>query len=204
MVVRRIKDRWHNSTPDDSERVVLSEKSLQDHASAMAFINWRLALNGAINLHAEDFRYDSDQQRIGVISEFLAFQIQLIDRLSHEFLEHEERAVLINELCQKVADQMQGNLVDIAGPGNYRPPFIALLNKRFNDYSEFSYKENLPSYDLKRYFGHRILEILGDDQTNRWVIDQIIDLDAPELVAQNVKSLNRLFGREGGDAGKSR
>jgi len=202
MVVRRIKDRWHNSTPEDGGRVVLDEKSHEDHASALAFINWRLALNAAINLHAEDFRYDTDQQRIGVISEFLAFQLQLVDRLSHEFLSDDERALLINELCQKVADQMQDNLVDIAGPGNYRPPFIALLNQRFGEYAEFTYKEGLPGYDQKRFFGHRILEILGEDQTNRWVIDQIIDLDAPDLIAQNVKSLNRLFGRDA-QSGKS-
>lgn len=196
MVVKRIKDKWHNSTPENSHRVVLDEKTLVDQATALAFINWRLALNAAINLHAEDFRYDDDKQRIGVISEFLAFQIQLIDRLSHEFLEDSERETLVNELCQRVADQMQSNLLDIAGPGNYRPPFIALLNKRFAEYSEFNYKEGLPGYDSKRFFGHRILEILGEDQTNRWVIDQIIDLDAPDLVSQNVKSLNRLFGRE--------
>ncbi|MEE9319649.1 MAG: hypothetical protein V3U76_04315 [Granulosicoccus sp.] len=196
MVVRRIKDRWHNSTPKDTERDILIEKTMQDQASALSFIIWRLALNGAINLHAEDFRYDDDRQRIGVISEFLAFQIQHIDRLGHACLEIDERKSLLEALCGRVADLMQDNLTDIAGPGDYRPPFIALLNTRFAEYAQCKYDAGQPGFDALRYFGSSVLQIMGEDQTNRWVIDQIIAIDAQELVEQTTKSFNRLFGHE--------
>ena len=196
MAVRRIKDRWHNSTPEDPVRDVTNEKSGKDQASALAYIIWRLALNGAINLHAEDFHYSSDQQRIGVISELLAFQIQHVDRLTSEFIDTESRGNLITELCHKVAQQMQDNLTDIAGPGNYKPPFVALLNDRFSDYADFSYHDQRPGYPSLRYLGHQVLDLMGDDQTNRWVIDQIVEIDAPELVDQVSKSTNRLYGRE--------
>jgi len=196
MAIRRIKDRWHNSTPDQPERQVLDEKSLDDQASALAFITWRHALNGAINLHAEDYRYDDDQQRVAVISELLAFQIQLVDRLGHGFLQDSEREIFINALCAKTADHMQDNLNDIAGPGNYRPPFIALLNDRFTEYAAFAYTDDRPGYDVLRFLGHQILQIMGDDQTNRWVIDQVIEIDAPELVDNVVRSTTRLFGRD--------
>jgi len=194
LVVRRIKDRWHNSTPDDKQRQVLDEKSLDDQASALSFIIWRQALNGAINLHAEDFRYDSDHQRVGVINEFLAFQIQLVDRLGHDIIDDEQRGVLLTSLCHRIADHIQDNLTDIAGPGQYREPFIALLNKRFDAYAQFSYTDQMPSYDLLRYLGSNVLDIMGDDQTNRWVMDQTIDIDAPALVVQIKKSFTRLFG----------
>lgn len=196
MALRRIKDRWHNSTPDKAERDVVAEKSGEDQASALAYILWRLALNGAINLHAEDFRYDDDQQRIGVISELLAFEIQHVDRLTYDFIDVELRQPLINNLCQKVAQQMQDNLVDIAGPGNYIPPFVALLNERFSDYAGFEYHQQRPGYPALRYLGHNVLQLMGEDQENRWVIDQIIDIDAPELVDQVTKSTHRLFGRD--------
>jgi len=195
MVIRRIKDRWHNSTPENSEREVLSEKSLKDQASALAFIQWRTALTKAINLHAEDFRYDTDQQRVGVITEYLAFQVQLVDRLSSEFLSDDERETLISEICRKLAEQVQDNLEDIAGPGQYQPPFVALLNRRFGEYAEFAFTDGQPAYNARRFLGHSVLMLLGEDQTNRWVIDQVIDIEAPELIDQNVKSLNRLFGR---------
>jgi len=196
MAVRRIKDRWHNSTPDNPQRTVLDEKSLDDQAGALAFIIWRHALNGAINLHAEDYRYDTDQQRIAVISELLAFQIQLIDRLSYQFLETSEREILLNRLCSRVAEHMQENLDEIAGPGNYKPPFIALLNSRFGEYAQFAYRDERPGYDALRFLGHQVLDIMGDDQTNRWVIDQIIEIDAPELIDNVVRSTERLFGRD--------
>ncbi len=196
MVVRRIKDRWHNSTPEDDAREVLSEKTLVDQASAIAFIQWRTALNSAINLHAEDFRYDDDHQRVGVITEYLAFQIQLVDRLSAEYLSDDERGVLINEVCRKAAEHIQDNLQDIAGPGDYKKPFIALLNRRFGEYAEFKFKESRPGFEAIRFLGHTVLILMGEDQTNRWVIDQVMEIDAPELIDQNVKSLNRLFGRD--------
>jgi len=195
MVVRRIKDRWHNSTPDDAQREVLSEKTLVDQASALSFIQWRTALNSAINLHAEDFYYADDHQRIGVITEYLAFQIQLVDRLSAEFLKDAERQSLVSEIGKKSADQIQDNLEDIAGTGQYRPPYIALLNKRFGEYAEFSYSAGRPGYEAMRFLGHTVLSLLGDDQINRWVIDQVMEIDGPAIVDQNIKSLNRLFGR---------
>ena len=196
MVKRRIKDRWHNSTPEDSHRDVTSEKALEEQASALAYIIWRQALNAAINLHAEDFRYDDDRQRIAVINEFVAFQIQHVDRLFHSFDESENRQQLLLELCNKVAEQVQDNLTDIDGPRNYRPPFLQLLNERFGVYAEFSYKEQEPSFECLRYLGHNVLVVLGDDQTNRWVIDHIIAIEAPELIEQISKSLNRLFNRD--------
>lgn len=196
LVVRRIKDRWHNSTPDQPERDVVAEKSSEDQASALAFILWRQALNGAINLHAEDFRYDNDQQRIGVISELLAFQIQHVDRMTYDFVEADVRGELINGLCQKVAQLMQENLTDIAGPGNYIPPFVALLNNRFADYAAIEYSNGRPGYPAFRYLGRCVLDLMGEDQENRWVIDQIIEIDAPDLVDQVTKSTRRLFNRE--------
>lgn len=196
MVVRRIKDRWHNSTPDDTGREVNNEKTSGDQASALAYIIWRLALNGAINLHAEDFHYETDHQRIAVISELLAFQVQHVDRLSSGFIDEAARHQLITGLCQHVADQMQDNLTDIAGAGNYKPPFIDLLNKRFGVYADFAYHDDRPGYPALRYLGHQVLDIMGDDQVNRWVIDQIVEIDGPELIDQVSKSTRRLYGKE--------
>jgi hypothetical protein len=194
VVIRRVKDRWHNSTPEDDKRDVLTEKNLDDQASALAFIIWRQALNGAINLHAEDFRYDDDQQRVAVITELLAFLVQHIDRMSYEFLTDTQRQQLLIALCERVGDQIQDNLTDIAGPGQYRPPFVKLLNERFAKYAELSYQGATPGYDTFRFLGHQVLDVMGHDQTNRWVIDQIIDIDAPNLVEQTTRSTNRLFG----------
>ena len=60
----RIKSHWH----DDG-----TERSLEEIAGALAFISWRIAKDKAINLHGQDFVYESDRQRFAVIAEYLVF-----------------------------------------------------------------------------------------------------------------------------------
>ena len=100
----RIKSSWH-----ESDRNKPTEKTLEDNAGALAFIAWRLSLESAKKLHREGFEYRSDKERVGVISEFLAFQIQLADRLTFDRLGDEDREAFINALgsgwrttCRKI------------------------------------------------------------------------------------------------------
>lgn len=184
----RIKSTWHHS-----QRNRPSQKSLEDNASALAFIIWRLSLEGAKRLHGEGFNYLTDKERVGVISEFVAFLVHSADRLAYGQLHDEDRARFINALGQRLADQMQDNLTDIAGRGNYRRPFIGLLNERLAGYAEQTFRNDEPGYDFLRYFGSQVLGIMGEDQTNRWVIDQIMDVQAPEAFKQLKKSMANLF-----------
>ena len=78
----RIKSRWHD---DDADR------SLEEIASALAFISWRIAKDKAINLHGEDFIYENDEQRMAVITEYLLFQLQIVDRIAHLHLELDDK-----------------------------------------------------------------------------------------------------------------
>jgi hypothetical protein len=192
----RIKDKWHRS-----QRNRPTPKSLQDSAGALAFIGWRVALDKAQGLNREGFRYDSDIERIGVISEFVAFEIQVADRLAYEFLDDEERTMFINALGQRFADFMQDNLSDLDGPRNYRDAFIAMLNERLDDYAGLTFEEGEPGFDFLRYLGAKVLGVLGEDQTNRWVMDQIVAIDAPELAEKIKKSVFNLLSapQEGAD-----
>jgi hypothetical protein len=46
---------------------------------------------------------------------------------------------------------------------------------------------------------------MGQDQTNRWVIDQIMDIDGPEVVAQLATSLRKLSAHnKPAESGKTR
>jgi hypothetical protein len=184
----RIKSTWH-----DSGRNRPAAKSLEDSAQALAFIAWRLALEGARELHREGFEYLSDKERVGVISEFVAFQVQIADRLAFDRLDDVERRDFINALGQRLADHIQDNLVDIAGPGNYRKPFIDMLNERLGEYAGLSFRDGEPGFDFLRYFGARALAVMGDSQTNRWVMDQVMSVAAPKLVERLSASMDNLF-----------
>lgn len=184
----RIKDKWHRSGRNRP-----TPKSLQDNAGALAFIGWRVALDRAQELNREGFRYDSDIERVGVISELVAFEIHVADRLAYDFLEDEDREIFINALGQRLADHMQDNLSDLDGPRNYRDAFIALLNERLAGYATLSFEETKPGFDSLRYLGSKVLEVLGDDQTNRWVLDQIVAVEGPEVAEKIGKSVLNLL-----------
>ena len=184
----RIKDKWH-----ESQRNQPAAKSLEDSAGALAFIGWRVALDKAQGLNREGFRFDSDIERVGVISEFIAFEIQVADRLAYEFLDEDERSAFINALGQRFADHMQENLSDLDGPRNYRDAFVALLNDRLGDYATLSFEDGEPGFDFLRYLGSKVLAVLGEDQTNRWVLDQIVAVEAPEVAGKIRKSVFNLL-----------
>jgi len=198
-VAIRIKDKWHRS-----RRNRPTAKSLADSAGALAFIGWRVALDKAQNLNREGFRYDSDVERIGIISEFVAFEIQVADRVSYEFLEDDHRSVFINALGQRFADHMQENLSDLGGPRNYRDAFVALLNERLGDYASLTFADGEPGFDFLRYLGAKVLGVLGEDQTNRWVMDQIVAIDAPELAEKIRNSVFNLLATPNEDADSAR
>ncbi|MDX1513525.1 MAG: hypothetical protein R3174_07250 [Gammaproteobacteria bacterium] len=184
----RIKDKWHQS-----RRNRPTPKSLKDSAGALAFIGWRVALDRAQGLNREGFKFDSDIERVGVINEFVAFEVQVADRLVHEFLDDEDRETFINALGRRFADHVQDNLSDLGGPRDYRGAFIAMLNERLQDYSTLTFKNGEPGFDFFRFLGRKVLDVLGEDQTNRWVLDQVVAIEAPEIAAKIKKSVLNLL-----------
>ena len=182
----RIKSRWHD---DDAER------SLDEIAGALAFISWRIAKDKAINLHGQDYVYETDEQRFAVIMEYLIFQLQIIDRLALTELELSEgdRQKLVVAVAKHLAAHLHDNSIDIFGPGDYVGPFIAKLNERAAEYAEFSYGKDGPSYPFMRHLGYEIQQVMGESQENRWVIDQVMDRDGIEIDREIRRAVGNLF-----------
>jgi hypothetical protein len=185
-VALRIKSRWH----DDGQ-----DRSIEEIAGALAFIIWRIAKDKAINLHGQDFVYEDDQQRMAVIVEYLIFQLQITDRLARDRigLDDDTRQALIIGLAKKLAGHVQDNSQDILGPGDYVQPFVAKLNERGVEYSEFSYNDDGPSYPFMRHLGFEMQQIMGDSQENRWVIDQVMDKDGYDVDKELRRAVDNLF-----------
>ncbi len=180
----RIKSHWLN---EDRER------SLPEIASALAFIAWRIAMEKAINLHCERFVYSSDEQRLAVIQEYLVFLIQIADRLAHPALDDQDRRVLITALAKKVLGHVQDNSQDLLGPGDYGGAFIARLDARSAEYAEYGFADDGPSYPLLRHLGYEIQTLMGSEQENRWVIDQVMDKDGWDAFKKFSKAYRDLF-----------
>ncbi len=184
----RIKSSWHQSDRNET-----NEKGLQEQAGALAFIAWRIALDRAKNLHGEDYLYNDDMQRIAVICEYLAYEVALIDRMIFDRLTFQEREVMMNELGTRAGDHVQDNAQDLFGAGDYKGGFIDNMNVRLNDYADFGFGDGGPSYAFDRYLGKRVQAIMGVDQTNKWSMDQAMEIDAPETYKRVRKAVNDLF-----------
>lgn len=188
MPIKRIKNTWHDSGRNES-----NPKDFEDVGSALAFIIWRVALESAKDLHRERYEYANDQQRAAVIAEFLAFLLQVVDRLAFDQMSYAEREGLITATAYKLADHVQDNVADLFGEGDFRQPFLGTLNQRMQDYAEFKFRDNEPGYDFLRYFGSRVLAVLGDSQTNKWVIDEIMEKAGPAAVKHIRDSVENLL-----------
>lgn len=186
----RIKSKWFRK---DQSRP--SEASLEENGQALAFIAWRLALDKAINLHGEDFVYDNDQQRVYVIGEYLAMMLQVTDRHVYGRLSDEDRTMFITSLAKNLAVHMQDNCEDLFGEGSYKDNFIKLLNVRSEGFSHYDYsQETGPSYNFMHYFGTQVQKVMGEDyHENKWVIDQAMEIDGPEVIERLVKAIDDLF-----------
>ncbi len=169
--IRLLKTRWRKKGP----------RSLADRAGVIGANVWKLALEFFRHMEKEGFRFGSDRLVTNVLTEFTAFLMQLVDRAVYGRLSEADRAALVAGAVRHLAATMENNQLDLFGPGEYRKPFIEAMNARFAEYAEFEYRDGAPDYACLRYFGARIAELMAEGD-NRWVIEQMIDVEAPEMV----------------------
>ena len=158
-------------------------------ASAVGFNIWLLAAEACLNLENEGFETTTQSQRLDVISEFLAFSLHLVDRLTYGELDEEERVRFINSLGVSLAATVQSNRVDANGAGEYRTAFVELRNQRIEEYSDCLYdQETGPGFSLKRILGNHVMHAMGA-KDNKWIPDYVIDAESPKII----KGVNRVM-----------
>jgi hypothetical protein len=184
----RVKSKWSNKG---------RERTLDEIGGAAAFILWRIAQQGLLNLENEGFQTNTRSQRMDVIAEFLAFLVHLTDRNKSEALEAKERQEFITSLAVHLADTMQENRTDAEGKGDYRRPLITLFNERGANYAECPMPDGEPGYAMKRYFGECVTAVMGE-KDNKWITDQVMDAEVPEILKPLNKALKELFAPAGG------
>jgi hypothetical protein len=183
-VALRIKSHWWNDEQD---------RSFAEIGTALAFIAWRIAVDKAINLHCERFVYRDDAQRMQVIGEYLVFLIQIADRLAFKRLGDADRQALITSFAKKCMEHTQDNGTDLLGPGEHGRAFVERLNERSGEYAAFELGEDGPSYAFLRHLGFEIQSLMGAQEENRWVIDQVMDKDGWDAYKRFARAFEDLF-----------
>jgi hypothetical protein len=166
-----VKTRWRKK----------GARTVEERAGVIGANVWKIALEVFKHMEKEGFRFGSDRLTTEVISEFIAFLVQLADRAVYGRLAEEERAALIGAVVRHLAATMENNQQDLFGPGEYRKPFIDLLNARFAEYAGFEYRDGEPGYPCLRYFAGKVADAMAPGD-NKWVVEQMMDIEAPEMV----------------------
>ena len=166
-----VKTRWRKK----------GERSLAERAGVIGTNVWKISLEIFKHMEKEGFRFGSDRLVTDVLAEFMAFMVQLADRAVYAKLSEADRAVLIGEVVGHLASTMENNQRDLLGPGEYRKPFIDLLNARFGEYAAFEYAGAEPGYPCLRFFATKVSDAMASGD-NKWVVEQMMDIEAPEMV----------------------
>jgi hypothetical protein len=173
--VALVKTRWRKK----------GARTIAERAGVIGANLWKLSLEIFKHMEKEGFRFGSDRLVTGVLTEFIAFVAQLVDRSVYGRLSDAERATLIGEAVAHLAATMENNQRDLLGPGEYRKPFIDALNARFGEYAEFECPGGEASYACLRFFATKVSDAMaGADGSgdSKWVVEQMIDIEAPEMV----------------------
>lgn len=180
----RIRSHWNKKN---------KERSLEEIAGALAFIEWRIAAKALLDLENEGFQTDTQLQRLDVLQELCAFLIHVTDRLVHDTMDGEERQRFIVALALKTADTYHDNRIDSEGRGkDFRKPFIEVLNARMSDYAEFVFEDRKPGYAFKRYLGEAVTGKMGE-RDKKWISEQVMEIEVPDMLKTLEKGLKDLF-----------
>jgi hypothetical protein len=179
----RVKSHWFKAG---------DEKSPEQQASAVAFIAWRVAQQMLKRMRSAGFDIDPGAPYFGFMREVLVFLLVVTDRLAHDGFEPEVRQRFTTGLVLRVADFLQDNEGDLLGQPeglDWAERFIEQFNTLQSHYAEFGADPQapadegfVPDFAFYRYLGHRIEPDLPP-KDRRWVIDQVMAIEAPDAVA---------------------
>lgn len=187
----RIKSQWFQS-----ER----PKSAQETASAMAFIVWRVTQNMLKQMREAKFDIDVGPQYFAFMREVLVFLTQVVDRMAFARMSGEERAAFTTAMVVRVAEILEESELEWlgappAGEESRRNQFIDLCNEQADAYAEFGHGPEGPDFGFVRYLGHRI-ELIMPKKDQRWVIDQVMAIEAPEALEMVRRGLDGVLSTE--------
>jgi hypothetical protein len=181
----RIKSHWFKAG---------EPKSVEQNASAMAFIVWRVAHNMLKRMRGADFDVAAGVPYFAFLREVLVFLIAVVDRTAYTKMDAAARARFTTALVRHCADTLAGNEADLLGPrsdgARWQDSFVDLVNDVSPHYAEFGAdpaatasdgEAFTPDFGFLRYFGSR-LEPTLPDKDRHWVLDQVMAIEAPEAV----------------------
>ena len=189
----RVKTSWFREGDDP--------RGPQEQASAFSITLWKLADKAVINLSHADYDIITPQRGFTLLTEIIAYMVQIIDRMVYGRIDNEERAELIGALGVKMAEIIEFNIHEVMNDHDH--PYVeAILNKvnqRWNDYAEFDFDPENPTFLVKRYLAGCLRDVM-EERDQSWIADQIIDIEAPIFIDPIRKQIEAFYPKYQGTA----
>ncbi|MDM8546038.1 hypothetical protein QUF61_06055 [Candidatus Venteria ishoeyi] len=180
----RLKTQWHKE----------KARSLEETASTTAFIIWRISTQTLLELENEGFMTYSNEHRLQVVGECLAFLLQATDRLVHaDKMPDSVRHSFINAVALHLLRTYEENHQELYGSGDYRQVLLDLFNKQAEAYAPYAFAGGEAKLDFLRHFATSVGAVLGDSKNKHWIIEQITEINGPNMVKSLRKAVNELF-----------
>jgi hypothetical protein len=180
----RIRSRFHTK----------GKRSPAQLATVVAMLAWKLAIDSIGRMRKAKYDIDIGRPYFEFVSEFLVFLATAADRIAHRELDDDARVEFTTALVTRlseIVDENRDMLFDDAAPGECRRDFVARFNRRGGDYAEFEYADG-PDFGFRRYFASCLRDVLPE-KDQLWVIDQAMDIEAPEAIRALERTLAGLF-----------
>jgi len=172
----RAKATWHRKT---------RPRTAEENGTVLAAMAYKAARLAMQRLLGADFDLDSEQRRFALFTELLAFQVQMADRLAYDRVDEVTRRGLVMSMGQNLARLYAENQVERELDSETEIPrlrFIEAMNGCLVEYSELSFGDDgRPGYAALRYLARRLCD-LTETNDRRWLVEVIIDVEAPKVV----------------------
>lgn len=167
-------------------------------ASVVAVLAWKLAVESIKRMRKADYDIDPGRQYFDFVCEFLAFLAVSADRVAYRELDEDARVEFTTVLTRNIGRFVEENNIMLLGEavaGESQRHFIDLFNRRAAEYAEFDYDEQGPDFGFRRFFAACLRDVLPE-KDKLWVVDQAMDIEAPEALKMLEKTLAGLFNPE--------
>jgi hypothetical protein len=182
----RVKSQWFKAeTP----------KSATEIAGAVAFIIFRIAQNSLKNMRSARFELPPGPAYFAFVAELLAFLTLAADRIAHRRGDEAWRIEFTTAVANRAGAFLADNEADLLGaepPEEIKRRFIALVNRRTDDYSDCKWSDDGPDYAFMRCLGHRVAEVM-ERHEQTWAVSQVIDSEAPEAAVMLQRAMADLL-----------
>jgi hypothetical protein len=172
----RVKSQWFKAG---------ATKSATEIAGAAAFIIFRIAQNALKNMRNARFELPAGPGYFAFLAEFLVFLTLCADRIAHRRGDAAWRTEFTTALANRVGAFLADNEADLLGmdtPEEIKRRYVALVNRRSDDYSDCGWSDEGPDYAFFRCLGHRVAEVM-ERHEQTWAVSQVIDSEAPDAAA---------------------